>query len=250
MTFTAAFNQCFGNGLSCYGFKKLKGCNIFGKLVNNEIFQYVTFQKHNSLTPGNKAFSIQSGIRSIYSTSITKVSLSYCSISLVNYKEIDRTLYSRPVGWDIFEYNTSVMKSVLEKALNETVSIALKYILSVNDLDSYIEHLKFTRPDLLKFADEMFMDSIVMIKAENHDTFDDLYHRTIENYLPLFDFNSHDPIFIENAAKFKLAIYTDIVDARDKVYKDATLYEQAMKELERRKTTNIQQLQSYGFDVS
>ena len=249
MNFTTAFNQCFGNGLSSFGFKKLKGCNIFGRLVNNEIFQYVTFKKCNSLTAGHKAFYIQSGIRSVYSTPITEVSLKYCSISLFNYKEIDRTLYTRPAGWDVFEYNSSNLRSTLDKALKETISVAIKYMLQVNDLNSYIEYLKFVRPDQLKFANELFMDSVILIKAENHDTFDDLYKKTIESYLPIFNYNTNDPTFVENAAEIKSAIYTDIVDARDKVYKDVALYEKVMNELQTRKNINIQQLQVYGFEV-
>jgi hypothetical protein len=247
MSFVSEFNLCFKKGLQPYGFKKLKGCNIYGKIVNDEILYYITFQKRNSLKNGNFAFSIKTGIQTIYSYELSKHQLELCSINLFNYKEFDKSLKNRPTGWDIFEYNDTNVKEILNISLKETISVALKHMSIVVDLKSYIEYLKKVRIDLLKFADKIYRDSVILIISDNHDTFTDVIDNQISSLLPIFNNDNNNLAFIENIEKIKKSIFNDIVAAREKVYDSPDLMNKVLKEIELRKNNNIESLKKYGL---
>lgn len=49
MSLISVFNKTCANELSKYGFQKLKGLACFGRIINNEIFQYVMPVNRKSL---------------------------------------------------------------------------------------------------------------------------------------------------------------------------------------------------------
>ena len=55
-TLKSVFMQTFETGLEPYGVKRLKGTEFLGKLINDEILLYITYEKCGSILPGKKAF--------------------------------------------------------------------------------------------------------------------------------------------------------------------------------------------------
>ena len=58
MSLISVFNKTCANELSKYGFQKLKGLACFGRIINNEIFQYVMPVNRKSLEKKKKPLQL------------------------------------------------------------------------------------------------------------------------------------------------------------------------------------------------
>lgn len=58
MSLISVFNKACANELSKYGFQKLKGLACFGRIINNEIFQYVMPVNRKSLEKSKKPLQL------------------------------------------------------------------------------------------------------------------------------------------------------------------------------------------------
>ena len=58
MSLITEYKKAFQTGLELFGFKKMKGTNCFGILINNEILLYVLIKKCSPPDRGKKAFDI------------------------------------------------------------------------------------------------------------------------------------------------------------------------------------------------
>ena len=249
MGFLTEFNRCFKQGLEPYGFIKMRGCNIFGKLVNEEILKYIFFQKTSPFERGNQAFFLNAGIQTIYSAELTTSQLYSASRQLHIFAQLDSSLPNLHMESGLgrhYEYNEETCKSVLNQSLKDTVSVAIKYMSEVMDIKSYIEYAKKTTSYVFDYADEMRQDSILLIMTGNHETFCDVYDRLISHALKRYGDETH-PGFIAAKGRINEVIFKDIVEPRDRVYQSPELMKQVEEELERRKEKNIELLKQYGL---
>ena len=120
----------------------------------------------------------------------------------------------------------------------------------IRTLDDYILYCKEMKIALLKNADKMWNDSILLLKVNNHDDFMDVFNEICNKLIKQFNNNPNDPNYMKTKSVYYDAIIVNIAMARDKVYNNPELYEKAMKELQCRKKINIQILQSYGFHIN
>lgn len=249
MSLLSEFNRFFKKALAPYNFKKLKGMHCFGRLVNDEIFHYVTYRNTNPIEKNAKAFSVLVGIETVYSKSLAKDYLQDNALDCSSVQLIDSSFHKKP-AWNIFYYNDSNVADVVKSAFEETSDLIFRYFECVHDLSEYVDFCKCINLFRLSHADKFHSDSILLIKTSNHDSFLDVYEKKLQSILASSQFTgADDPLFIH----YKQNLYEDILDGivrpRDRVYQNPELMCQAKKIIEQRRNNNIITLASYGLTL-
>lgn len=243
MAFISDFKKTFQIGLEPYDFKKMKGTNFFGKLINNEILLYISFKNHSALQRGNKAFSVLSGVQTIYSYELSVHQLQLSGISLINYNLPDTCIF----GKDVFEYNTDNITEILNEALNQTLTIVLPELLKVTDLNSCIEYLSKYRLDLLQLSDQIYRDSVLLIMTNNHDSFESVLKQAEVSILSTFGNDSSNLYYKESIKEIRKRIDEDLIKSRDRVWNNIKLQAEVHNEMNRRIENNRVLLKQYGL---
>lgn len=227
-----------------YGFIKLKGLNCFGKLVNGELLYYITFQKRSALNKRKKAFSIKSGVTTIYSSNLLNIKNE--GLELINYFVVDPKIQNYPYGWFLFEYDDETIDIAFAKALDYTINVAVKNLTKINDLYAYIDFYKMI--SIMQFAnsDKLAGDSILLILTDNHESFNDVYQHSVKQVASVYD-DENSQAVLEYKEKIKNVISNDVIGPRDRVFSSLELMQQVNQELERRKKANTIILQKYGL---
>lgn len=246
-TFASVFNQRFGEMLKPYGFKKIKGGSYFVKLINNEILQFISFRNFRSGYKNYKECTIYAGALSVYSESLNPKSFEINSTDIIRYAYVS----GKPTdGLFSLVYNEENLQEIVAFATNKTEEIILPVFEKIIDLDSYIEYRKFYYEGPLLFAEKFREDSLVLIKADNHDDFEDVFEESfcaslLINPQAYADKNNYDKLY----KGLRECIVENIAHSRDKVYNDPELYKKALDEIERRRQLNTEILRSYGLDL-
>jgi hypothetical protein len=237
------YKNVFGEYLYPLGFVKSKLNNIFIRLVNGIIVQFIVLDKTHMGIPGYKGFAISGGVKSIFAESVEKEHLLFCRNSLAGY-DFDQfeKLYSIP-------YNDETMDSAIDFALQKTIELIMPQLDKVTDLDSCIEYYKKYRPDMLSGFDRFSDDCLILIKANNHDTFMPKFQEELDRRIKQIEIGLSGESPDRAHELLYDSIDVSIAQARDKVYNDPDLYAKALIEIERRKIANLEMLRSYGVDV-
>ena len=244
-TASSVFNRCFKDTFQNYGFKKVKGSNIFCRLINGEILQYITYKHLPSQMKGDKDFAVYAGILTVYSESLRKENLLQWGEYVYKYskrfdsKEVE-SRYS-------YMYNEDNMVQIINACVEKAEKIVGPIFERVVDLQTYIEYRKNIRIDILAGAEWLLNDSIVLIKADNHDDFVDFFNESLQRQMELVESGMAGGTYEEHYELYYDGIIKHIAGSRDKVYKDMNLYESVNKELERRKQENLHLLADYGL---
>lgn len=238
MPLLSEFNRYFKNELSPYGYIKLKGTHCFAKLVNNEILQYITYMGVNSSVGGKKAFSMLAGIQTIYSHDLSRGNLQATAIDYRAFIWYDPS-FQRSSRWNVFYYDDTSIIEALENAVIATHEVAFKYMSRVQDLKAYVNYCKLMCIGRLTHADRVHLDSPLLIKTSNHESFSDFYNVS----------GKDDPSSCDFREKVRREIQEKIVQPRDRVYESPVLLKKTEAELERRKQINTATLKSYGIPI-
>ncbi len=233
MTLRTSFKNIYIKSLSERGYKYCSRLGHFVKIVNNEFIYLIGLNesRYISFTPGWNAFSITGDVVSIYYPYVDKTQFNTHNRHLDSFCNSKRAIYG-------FEYNEETM----DDALTESFSYVEKYMLpkmeKVVDYDSYIDYKIRINSYALEQADKFFLDSLVLIVADNHDDFmtviEERYNSNPEELkIPLQYEAMYD------------AVTDHIVKPRDRVYNDPELLKRALEEARRRKENNLELLKSY-----
>lgn len=236
MSFITNYNQILSLKLKPFGFHKAKGSSLYCRLINHEILHYITFMKTQSLARNRYAFYIMTGAASIYSYELSDHQLTH--IHGVSLSEFDERA-------DRFEANDDNLSDVLTDAAELFLMYALPVLDNITDQRSYVNFLSMYRFDLLKGADQMFQDSILLWLTNNHDCFRDVFQHKQSDLLKHFDKDDTNPSYLDSLHRLKNAIFIDIVEKRDLVYNNLQLQQDTLEEAEKRRIRNLQQLRSF-----
>lgn len=139
----------------------------------------------------------------------------------------------------------------MEEIISTTASYVKKRMMpifnQVYDLNSFIDFLREYSIDLLWDCDSFQGESLILIKADNHDDFQDYFKKKVDEINAQIDAGMAGEGYTKKMAYDDLfhGIIENIVYSRDKVYSDNNLYNEAMEEAERRKSENMKKLYSY-----
>ena len=250
MSLISIFNNIYTNELSSYGFRRLKGMACFGRIINNDIFQYVMPINRKSLEKNKKRFTIVSGVFTVYSPALNKELFENYGNFFTDFEFMDCLPHTELIRLCDLSYNTQSIQTVVKQSLKGFKSVMLPYLNQIITLNDYIGYCRQMKISLLKNAEQMWGDSILLLKTNNHDNFIDDYNKICALLLrEQYNNNPNDPDFIRTKKIYYDAIVVEIAQSRDRVYNDNGLYEQAMELMEKRKKHNSAILKSYGFDI-
>ena len=246
MSLISVFNKVYANNLTSYGFQKLKGIACFGRLINNEIFQYVMPINRKSLEKNKKAFTIISGVFTVYSPTLNKGLFENYGNYFIDFEPMVSLPHTDLINLCDLTYDTKSIQIVVEQSLENFKAVMLPYLNQITTLNDYINYCRQMKISLLKNAEKMWGDSLLLLKTNNHDDFVDDYDRLCNLLLSdRYNNNPNDPDYIQSKKIYYKAIIIDIAQSRDKVYSDNHLYAQAMELLNKRRENNYEVLRSY-----
>ena len=243
MAFKSEFMKIFKEGLEPYGFKRMKGTDFFGKLINNEILLYVSYKQYSPPDRGVKAFDVIAGVQTIYSYDLTEHQLILSSGGLINHNIscVDNIRV-------YFEYTSKTQSDAIDKAFKSMMKVIMPIFEEVKDLPSCLEYLFTFRFGWLHPLDKMFRDSILLIVTENHDSFEYRFNKAKEKRIRFYNGNESNPVYQTWLDEFPPVLH-ELIDSRDRVWASKELQDKVFSEANRRAEINKAQLRKYGFDI-
>lgn len=239
-TFNACYKAIFGEIIKPDGFSYCSKLNMFVKMLNKELLAFIGTKSAPAWEKGNKGFMITAGIISVYYESIDKNNVQYMSHELFHFLPKDEIKVS-------FEYNFDTMEEVINNTAFYVKERLLPVFNTVTDLDSYIEYMKMYSISDLRGCDLYKGESLVLVKADNHDDFQQYFQDSVAEINARIDAGLVGEGYTkEDCYKdFYEGIIEGVVQPRDKVFADSNLLNAALEEADRRKNDNIKKLTTY-----
>lgn len=240
MTFNSQFKVIYTDTLQSEGFQYCSKLNSFVKLLNEELLAFIGVKSAPAWKKGSKGFMITAGIISIYSDSINKDSIQAMSHDLNTFLPKSEARVS-------FEFDADTMEKVIAETASCVKERLIPIINQVLDLNSYIEYLKEYSIDQIQQCDSFHGESLVLIKADNHDDFQKYFQEKVDETNAMIDAGLIGVGYTKEDCyrDFHQGIIEWVVNARDKVYSDPNLYQAALDEIEQRKNRNHSALSNY-----
>jgi hypothetical protein len=247
-TLTSVFNQVFELKLTPLGFVRLPKIKMFGRLINNEIFEYIYLKNEYMRIEGYKEFTVYAGVKSVYSDTFDLNYLRFHASDILYFGRNRISIEDRRKMMS-FSYNDENIIEAVAFAFDKTEEYILPVLLKVQDVDSCIEYFKNTRIDQLRGAANFSNDSLIFFKAGNHDTFEDVFNQSLQERFDMIAKGQMGGTEKEAYDRLYDGIITSIAHSRDKVYADPELYNKALEEIEKRNIDNLETLRSYGVKI-
>lgn len=244
MAFKSEFMKIFKEGLEPYGFKRMKGTDCFGKLVNEEILLFISFKKYSPPDRGLKAFDVVAGIHTIYSPVPTGFPLQDKGIGIIRSKRQNDTA----VNYPYFIYTDDSLSKVLNEALDKTISEIIPAISKVDSLSSCVDYLSKYCLGALASTDKLLGESVLLILSDNHDSFEAVFRQQEELAKRIANEDTSSDYYRYIKKRFFDSIQ-ETIESRDRVWASKELQEAVHKEAARRAEINKAQLRKYGFDI-
>jgi hypothetical protein len=243
------FKRNFSMTLLPMGFVYSKQINSFIRLVNGEIFQFISLQTMPMKVQGYKEFAINAGIKSIYSESFEKVHLNFCVVPLAHFVGVDsgdKNLWEKLYS---ISYNENTVEEAVIYAFKKTLEIAVPKLDEINDYNAAITFYIKYRIDMIRYAENFSTDSLLLIVANNHNDFMSEFQKALDRNVELIAKGESGETHEKAYRNLYHGLVETIAGSRDKVYNDPELYARAIAEMERRKPVNLEVIRSYGLDV-
>ena len=240
MTFNSEFRRIFGETFQSENFQYCSKLNVFVKMLNEDLMAFFGVKTAPAWNKGAKGFFLTAGIISAYYSSIDKKTILYAGQDL-------NTFLPRNEARVSFEYNEDTMEEVISTTASYVKKRLMPVFNQVVDLNSFVDFLKEYSIDKLRGCDTFKEESLILIKTDNHDDFQKYFQQQLEELYARIDAGAVGDGYTKEMAYDDLfhGIIESIVYPRDKVYSDKKLYNEALKEAERRKNENIKKLYNY-----
>ena len=227
-TLKKAFKEIFKSPMGEYGFRYCSKLDAFIRLVNEEVIQYICIEGLFNNTPSSE-YRLRIGMFSIYANDLFDKHRLVCLSEIHIVKKINKTngqtLYQKS-KW----YNEGNIDEKLTESVEEIGKYWMPMLNNVDSIEKYYEYMKSKNYGMFCHVDQVRnTDAYVMLKL--HDMGD--YKEVIVK-----KYNSND----QNQLQIEENIRKDILEPRDRVFNDKELYDEAIKEMERRKEYNLAML--------
>ena len=240
MSFHSQFKLIFGETFQSEGFQYCSKLNVFVKMLTEDLLAFIGVKSAPAWNKGSKGFMLTAGIISTYYDSIDKKTILYEGRDLNVFLPKNEVRVS-------FEYDDDTMEDVISTTALYVKERLLPVFNRVFDLNSYIEYLKDYSLSSLRGCDSFRGESLVLIKADNHDDFQKYFQEKVDETNAQIDAGMLGKGYTKEDCYNDLfhGIIEGVVYPRDKVYSDKNLYNEALEEAERRKNENMEKLYSY-----
>ena len=131
-----------------------------------------------------------------------------------------------------FIYDESNRLSIINQALQQTISDAIPILLHINDLQSSLDFLIKYKLGMLYPVDTFFRDSVLLILTNNHDSFEERIRQEEKIVLRLYSDEPNDEVFKSYMQQITEIIKNKLVKSRDRVWASQELQEELQKEIE------------------
>ncbi len=246
LTINKAFQEVFGKELEKHGFYKMKRSKYYVKLINGEIFQYISYINNSPGRKGYHGFEIVVGVLTIYSQTLDSKELIRRANGLLSFGRGKYPVEERDQLFGYTYNDSNTLIQTLKISLEKTKELVLPVLEGIKDLKSFIEFRKYQRPDFLCGADRLEEDSILLIKTDNHEDLMEFFEKKLAETMEAVKRGDGGGDYEYHYKMLYHSIIQCIAEPRDKVYSDEKLYARVMEELERRKEQNLKILQSHG----
>lgn len=242
MTFNSEFKRIFGDTFSTEGFQYCSKLNAFVKMLSEDLMAFFAVKSAPAWNKGNKGFNFDAGIVSVYNCYPIDKKTLLCAggMDLSSFVPRDEMVVS-------YEYNGDTMEEVLSSTALYLKERLIPIFDKVYDLNSFIDFLKEYSIFRLRACDSFAIESLVLIKTDNHDDFQTYFKQHLDELYARIDSGNVGKGYTKEMAYDDLfhGIIESIVYPRDRVYSDKNLYNKALEEAERRKTENLKRLCEY-----
>lgn len=240
MSFNSQFRLIFCDTFQSEGFQYCSKLNVFVKMLTEDLLAFIGVKSAPAWNKGSKGFMLTAGIISTYYESIDKKTILYMGRDL-------NLFLPKNEGRVSFEYDDDTMEDVISTTALYVKERLIPVFNRVFDLNSYIEFLKEYSIDLLWDCDSFQGESLVLIKADNHDDFQKYFQEKVDETNAQIDAGMLGKGYTKEDCynDYFRCCFERIVYPRDKVYSDKNLYREALEEAERRKNENVKKLYSY-----
>ena len=244
MAFRSEFIKVFKEGLEPYGFWRMKGTDFFGKLINKEILIYISYKPCSAINRGMKAFDIISGVQTVYSYELSAHQLQLASTSLCKYPVLDTGIKKEAH----FEYDSNSISSIMKEALDQTRLLSLPVLFQISDLNGCVKYLTQYHMGMIYPADQCFRDSVLLILANDHESFESKLSLINEYKLNYYEGDTSS-VYYQNSFEACQEPLHELIDSRDRVWASKELQDKVFSEANRRAEINKAQLRKYCFDI-
>ena len=226
------YKEQFAKVLGPHGFRRIKGTDMFGRLVNGEVLQVVYVQKWRGIDclmlRTQHASVYQNGVLDKYLTSSSLIDIEMYVLHATGHHEL---FY--------YDYTKDDVEEAVIRAANDVVAHILPDLDAVTDLNTHIAFMN-------KYGKLNNIDnSLLLVKARNQDDYT-AFCATLIGYYQ----SSPSPEEIRDEEIQRTKEYAQkLVAERDSILGDPVRLAAAEAELERRRTANLAVLKSWGFDV-
>lgn len=277
--------KIYKEGLEPLGFVKIKGRHpYFVRVVEGEIIQVISFRKvpgHVTICEGNTGYyhpeldeiEVFGGIATVYRRLIDLTGTPINNHAWMkthremyisgHWGECDKEFLNQIKGYIYKADEEGSMYEAGRLSLEMTKKIFIPIFDKVTNLNECIEYLEDYTTCMYLGDDRKYgwndvdfgynenNEGLLYIKTRHQEDFVEKTLKRCENQYKGFRKSGFNYTEEEYEEKYKRAKANCIKKAeiRDRILNTPEIYENAMKELERRKKANIETLRSYGLDV-
>jgi len=243
--FDDEFKKQFGKVLDPLDFRVIHN-HVFGKMIGEDIFVFISYRNLNATERGCKAFIINAGVCTVYGNVDYKIpSCANADLPVFkHYHNCDVTLDDM-----LINYNQNTMIDKISYALDQTTKFILPELSKITDLNSCIAFYKKYNAGVLYHADELMGESALLIVTQNRDSFEDVIEIITASILKAYNGDSTNKYYIQAVSEAEQRILKELVEARDKVLSNTNLKKALEEKIKERVNHNKIILRKYGFSV-
>ena len=274
-TFATEIKRVYSDGLSKYGFKKIKGKQpYFVRPVGDEIVHIITYRTCPTIIRGHKEFVIYGGIATVYRACINlekaprdnggwldEISDFYVKS---NSSNIDKDLFHKITNLSYKEGDEASMINSIKYSFEMTEKFIIPRLNEVVDIKKCAEFFDIYRSTMLTLSEKNFgkgqneydynegllnifvytIDEYVKKKRKAHENSNEkiLYNMKIGiNGFTMEEYN-RDREDRKQVMECQINIFGKMVNDHEE-------HQKVMEEIKRRKIANIEVIRNYGIDI-
>lgn len=244
--FEKSFNQIFNEGLKSYGFLPLKSSNIFVRVVNRELLQFIYPENLSSPCLDMDSFVIYASVRTVYMKDISNGEIKTDKYTLYQFLGYEK---SATMPWQeyAFCYNNSNLEEVIQRALKEVIRLIIPVFNDIYTLSDYIEYSLLTNHQSYLTFRNFNSEALVWVAAKEQID----CHILAKALFPTMELLQKEGIVSTERDLLDCSmeyLQEHFINSLNEILNDEEKREQAEEELKRRRAFTLSFLEKNGIN--